>query len=122
VGDGVVPAIVVGAELGATLFETGSGAESGFKSNVHSMVEGLSSTVISRRAGEKPKISTWRVQAPAARLLNVYCPESSVVVTIFCSPCEAVTVAPGMASPPERTIPLCWAAHIGVSSQGKSRK
>jgi hypothetical protein len=110
--DGVVSAVVVGASLGATFLEIGPGPESGFKSSVHSMVDGLSSTVISRRAGVKPKISTCSDQAPEARLLNVYWPESSVVVTIFCSPCVAVTVAPGMASPPERTVPLCCTAHI----------
>src|ERR1022692_3181747 len=66
VAAGVAPAFGAGAAattLGAgaapgAASEIGSGLPSGFKSSVHSTVEGLSSTVISRRAAEKPNIST----------------------------------------------------------------
>ncbi len=107
-GGGVFAAAAVetglAGELGAA-FDIG--AESGFSSSVHSIVEGLSSIVTERLAGEKPNISTWSFHTPAARLLKVYWPASSVVVAIFCSPCVAITVAPGIASPPDRTIPFC---------------
>jgi hypothetical protein len=52
-----------------------------------------------------PIISTWIDQIPSAKSANEYMPCSSVVVMTFLSPRVAVTVAPGMGNPPDRTTP-----------------
>ena len=61
--------------------------------------------VTSRREGANPNIWTSTVHAPPARSSNVKRPDSSVLVTTLFEPCVAVTVAPGMGWPPERTNP-----------------
>ena len=64
----------------------------------------------SRVSLAKPIISTSMVHVPSANSGNEYAPWSSVVVTIFLSPCVAVTVAPGTGNPPDLTAPWCSAA------------
>lgn len=55
--------------------------------------------------GMKPNIWTSMLQAPAVRSEKEYLPCSSVTVVTDFSLCVAVTVAPGMGNPPERTTP-----------------
>ena len=56
--------------LHSTVVSSRSG-QSATKSSVQSRVEGLSSTVTSRRAGVNPNMSTCSVQGAQGRLLNV---------------------------------------------------
>ena len=52
-----------------------------------------------------PIISTSIFHVPGGMFENTKFPDSSVEVEIWRSPCLAVTVAPGMARPPDLTEP-----------------
>jgi hypothetical protein len=52
-----------------------------------------------------PNISTVIVQFPSSKSGKLYAPCSSVVVMSFFSPWVAVTTAPGMGNPVDRTVP-----------------
>ena len=68
--------------------------------SVHSDGCGAAVTVISRVRLSKPSISTRSVQTPSVASPSLKTPCSSVAVTSFLSPDDAVTVAPGTGKPP----------------------
>jgi hypothetical protein len=74
---------------------------------VHAEGCGSAVTVTSRVSISKPSISTLSVQTPSVASGSLKTPSSSVAVTSFLSPEDAVTVAPGTGRPPYVTWPEC---------------
>ncbi len=84
---------------------------------LHSRVQSSSAfdspTVTSRRADANPNISTSTAHTPGERFSSRYCPFSPEMVETLCSPCVAVSVAPGIGLPIACTLPLSCAASKG---------
>jgi hypothetical protein len=87
----------------------GGGAAVAVKVRSHSTGRG-EGTVTVWVLGMKPNIWTSMLQVPVVRSEKEYRPCSSVTVVTDFSLSLAVTVAPGMGNPPERTTPSCSAA------------
>jgi hypothetical protein len=79
----------------------------GRSDSVHAEGCGSAVTVMSRVSISKPSISTRSVQTPTVASGRLKIPCSSVAVTSFLSPDDAVTVAPGTGKPPYVTWPEC---------------
>jgi len=84
----------------------GAGAVVAVKVRSHSTGRG-EGTVTVWLLGMKPNIWTSMLQAPVVRSEKEYRPCSSVTVVTALSPSLAVTLAPGMGNPPDRTTPSC---------------
>lgn len=76
------------------------------KSNVRT----LSEAVASRCPGSNPNIAIKNLHGVAGKPPISKRPSRSVTVVILSLPHSAITVAPGIGCPPERTTPFCTAA------------
>ena len=77
---------------------------------VRSSVRGVEDAAASFWTGSKPNINTVYLQEVEGRPPISNRPASSLTVVILSVPHSAVTVAPGIACPPERTRPVCTSA------------
>lgn len=99
-----------------------TGAARAFKSRLHSRVEGCEATNSGCSRFSKAKISAARIQVPGARLSNVYCPSSFVVVDSLVVPAVAVTVTPGSGWSQKWTTPLWRTASSGLACASRKSK
>lgn len=77
---------------------------------VRSNDRGVADAAASFCVGSKPNISTVYLQEVDGKPPISNRPASSVTVVILSVPHSAVTVAPGIGWPPERTTPFCTSA------------
>lgn len=77
---------------------------------VRSSDNGVEDAAASFCAGSNPNMSTVYLQEVEGKPPISNRPASSVTVVILSVPHSAVTVAPGMVCPPERTTPVCTSA------------
>lgn len=77
---------------------------------VRSRVSGVADATASFWVGSKPNINTVYLQEVEGRPPISKRPASSLTVVILSVPHSAVTVAPGIACPEERTRPVCTSA------------
>jgi hypothetical protein len=96
--------------VGAAGVTEGSAASVARVCSLRSNVTGEAEAVTSSCAGSNPNIEMKNLQGVAGKPPSSNCPASSVTVLILSAPQIAVTAAPGIACPPERTTPLCVSA------------
>jgi hypothetical protein len=90
--------------------------------SVKSRFRGVDDAAVSFCRGSKPNMRTVYLQDVEGNPPISNLPASSVVVVILSVPHSAVTVAPGIAWPPERTSPVWTSAKATPTNAIKARK